>query len=142
MPNKSPEISGGDQDEYWRQLNDALDKASRDYDRTVLSLASGALVVSIAFLRDIAPTPNFINLVVAAWFFFVVSIASTLVSFIASEKALLHSMAQLDKGEFDSSRGGAWGIATDVLNRIAGGAFLLGATLLVWFAVVNVPEGS
>lgn len=130
-----------DHDEHWRALNEALSEASRSFDRTVLTLAGGALVLSIGFLRDIAPRPEAIEVVVTAWGFLTVSLISTMVSYFTAEQGLEYSLRKLQKGEFDISRGGTWGKVTDILNRIAGGSFLVGAILLVIFAVINVPEG-
>lgn len=129
-------------DDYWARLNEDLAASSQSYDRTVLTLSGGALIVSIAFIRDIAPEPSCLGLIVAAWGFLLVSLAATLFSHISSEKALLHSMDLYRQGGLDQTRGGTWGTVTDVLNRVAGGAFFVAALLLVWFAVVNLPEGA
>lgn len=130
-----------DHDEHWAALNEALTEASRSFDRTVLTLAGGALVLSIGFLRDVAPKPEAIEIVITAWAFLTASLISTMVSYFTAERGLEYSLRKLQKGEFDKSRGGTWGNVTDILNRIAGASFLVGAILLVVFAVINVPEG-
>lgn len=131
----------GANDEYRRQLDDALGQSSTDYDRTILTLSSGALAVSIAFLRDIAPDPSCVALVVVAWILLGLSLASTLLSHATSQKALLYSRKKLDEGKPDLSRGGGWGTATSILNGASGVTFLIGALLLIVFAIINLPEG-
>lgn len=135
-------LTGQLADAYWQQIQEGLDAASKDFDRAVFTLSSGALVLSITFLRDIAPQPVCLGLVIASWIFMVISVAAVLGSFYASERAHLHSAQRFVDGEIDSGRGGAWGKATDVLNRAAGLTFLVGAILLVWFAIANLPKGG
>jgi hypothetical protein len=56
--------------------NDFLERAKffRDHVQTVLSLATGALVLSVTFIHDLAPEPQHIGRLRASWLLFVVCI--------------------------------------------------------------------
>lgn len=70
-------------------LIDAEREGSRSFDKAVLTLAAGALGLSVTFVDKIAPVPQatILWLLVASWIFFGFSIIVTLSSFITSQWA-------------------------------------------------------
>lgn len=79
----------------------SLEAAGRS-DRAVLTIATGALAVSIAFLDKIAaqPNPSSIFFLVGAWGFLVVAIISQLLALSSSQKACQCQIEILDS-EYD-----------------------------------------
>jgi hypothetical protein len=79
-----------DDSKYRDWLVQADHDASRDYDKTVLTLATGALALSVTFAHDIAPHPvsGSTLLLAAAWVLLTISLAAMLFSLITSQAAL------------------------------------------------------
>lgn len=128
-------------DDYRGWLVKADHEASQAYDKTLLTLAGGALGVSFAFVKDLAPhpTPDTIPLLIYGWSAFASSLLATLFSMLTSQFALRRAMAQHDHEELEvESPGGAWATATWVLSIGAGILFLIGVALVVWFAGSNL----
>src|ERR1700720_504294 len=75
----------------WQQISDSTD----NFDRNLLALSSGALALSIAFLKDVAHgTATLMPFLIASWVLFSLCIAVTLASFqlsIAAHKKALKS---------------------------------------------------
>jgi hypothetical protein len=66
--------------EYRKLLEQAYDKQSESYDKTVIALSGGALGVSMTFLHEIVPSPlgATVWLLGAAWSAFAFSILAIL----------------------------------------------------------------
>ena len=72
------------------QINASLLSNSQMLDKAILSLSSAGLGVSLAFIKNVVPLDKATNLYLlySSWGTFVGAIASTLVSFLASECGL------------------------------------------------------
>jgi hypothetical protein len=72
-----------DLDGYREHLVQALQKAHEDFDKTVLTLSGGALVVSITFVKDIVGPGSVIHkgLLMLSWFCWGISVTSVLISY-------------------------------------------------------------
>lgn len=70
-------------------LIDAEREGARSFDKYILTLAAGALGLSLTFIRIIAPTASqkTVWYLFWAWGLFCLSILSTLVSFLTSQRA-------------------------------------------------------
>lgn len=80
-----------------RLLDASLETAGR-YDRALLTVGSGALAISVAFLEKIAPSPVpwTIAFIVLAWTLLLASIISQLLALDRSENATKHQVSILD----------------------------------------------
>jgi hypothetical protein len=128
--------SSDDQQIHRQHLVQARENASRDYDKALLTLAAGALVISIAFIHNIAPHPKDIGFVIATWILFSVSLVSIVTSLLTSQRELLAAINRHDKGIPDvrpESKS-----PTNLLSIIAGVTFLMGVVGLVVFALLNL----
>jgi hypothetical protein len=126
---------------YRQHLVLAEQKAQEDYDKTVLSLAGGALGVSFAFIDKFIPDDRVVwpAMLVTAWAFWALSVGFVLVSYFLSRAALRKAIRQTDSGEIRSvSPGGAWSRAVLACNASAGGAFLLGVIVIAVFVYRNM----
>jgi hypothetical protein len=127
-------------------LIDAERSTAQQYDKAILTLAAGALALSITFMNQIAPEPkpNSICFLIIAWSLFALSILSTLISFLSSQAACRQSRDILDQritGKGDSRKPLAKTL-TNILNYFSMGTFILGVIALVIFSSVNLLQGG
>ena len=131
--------------DYRRQLVEGLYEGSKQYDAALLSLSSGAFILSVAFIADLPKelTPTLIYLLKSSWVSFAATIIIVLASFRVSQHAFHAQMDNLDKAykECDDSilenqppsvRIIKW------LNYFAGIAFLIAVIFTVLFAVNSI----
>jgi hypothetical protein len=69
--------------ELKKQVGNSLLAQANQFDKAILTLAAGALAISLTFIKDIIPTPDAltIGLLTGSWCCFIGSICSTLLSF-------------------------------------------------------------
>jgi hypothetical protein len=116
--------------------------ASRDFDKAVMTLAAGALAVSIAFVQDVARDPVHVGWLGAAWGLFATSLMLILVSFLTSQHALRREMRVLSGEREADERPGGWLSALTIgLNWTSAGALVFGVLALVAFALYNLGGG-
>ena len=131
-----------------KSLVDAIREQSRLFDRAILTLAAGALGLSLTFIHNISPqikekTANFL---LFSWACFGGSILSTLISFMTSQWAC-HKQIQIieedyqkekegkeESGERNTPRG-----FTIFFNIVSILLFITGVLLLVYFSFQNLP---
>ena len=124
-----------------------LGRTSQALDRAILTLASGALILSITFLDLLSgPRPVGILLLVIAWLYFVTSILTTALSHWTSQKATHAYLVRMDMA--DDIRGEAaeeanvevvrWDSYTVWLNGTSLVCFSLGIVFLTAFAIMNL----
>lgn len=135
-----------------KQLVDAARESSRTFDKAVLTFGSAVFGFSIAFLKDIAPSPapSTLGWLLGAWFLFSFGLLSILLSFLFSHRAC---MVEIDKGqewlnkyvkgeEELAPRKNYWSVATDSCNVAC--IVLLFSGLISWsvFAYQNLSQGD
>jgi hypothetical protein len=127
-----------------KSLVSALLDQSSSYDKWVLTLASGALAISLTFIEKIVPHPQTqtINYLIGAWSTFGLSILMTLLSFLFSQKACLKNIEiienRLKTNNYPASN--KFTIVTGILNWLSMALFLTGVALLIVFAVNNISS--
>jgi hypothetical protein len=117
------------------RLVDHRQKATESFDRTVVTLAGGALAVSISFVHDLAPHPRHGWLMGVAWSGFCVSLLLILGSYLTSigaHDAIIEQIDQRAATIKPPRRLTTW------LNRGAAGFLVFGVVWLVIFAWFNV----
>lgn len=117
-----------------------------------MTLAAGALGVSITFIHEIAPDPTHHRWLAVSWTLLAASLLLVFVSYLASQRVLQEEIATCDdairralakeRGEpelapRDVKRDLA-GPLTSWLNYLAAGTFIVGVALLVRFALYNL----
>jgi len=125
-----------------RQLVNAANQSFQFFDKGILTLAAGALGVSITFINDIVSDikPETKYLLLVAWIGFIISILSTLISFLSSGSGHLKHIEELQKWYFSENqktftRRFDW---PKWLNYTSIGTFILGASLLAAFCYTNL----
>jgi hypothetical protein len=130
------------------QLIDAARESARTFDKAVLAFGSAVFGFSIAFLKDVAPSPAPATLkwLGFSWTFFSLGLLAILLSFLFSHRAC---MFEIDVGEkvltcptYQRPKKNPWSIATTRCNFLSVGLLFLG--LLCWsmFALRNIGNGS
>ena len=133
--------------QYWTTLAKADHDASESYDKLLIALSSGALGLSMTFIKDIAPSPlaETRATLVSGWGCLLLSLLATLASLLTSQRALRSTMSAL-RDPKDSvkttlatahARGKAWSRWTHALNLVAAVLLTAGLLQVVRFAAKN-----
>lgn len=163
QPARGDDPDASDRDEYLKFRN-WLDKgeldAAKSFDKAMLPLAAGALGLSIAFIKDIAPAPaaNSLPYLYAAWTFFAIAICAILIGCFLSQLAWGRERKNFDLGQGTAEESGIqgdepaaqaspirynpWSVAAMVLNITTLVAFILGVGTFVAFCMANVPHAQ
>ncbi len=137
------DILGDERKEYV----DAARESARTFDKAVLAFGSAVFGFSIAFLKDIAPTPapETLKWLGTSWVLFSLGLLAILLSFLFSHRACLFEIEVGEKvmGNKDFKRGeNRWSQATNWCN--IGCVVFLFLGLLCWskFALENLAHGD
>lgn len=115
----------------------------RSLDKAILTLSGSAIGISIVFLEKFANPLDMSNwwILYCSWIALVISIVFTMLSFLASAKAILGQINLLDQHYQNSSekeeREKWYSVATRSLGLAAIGAFLLGIVGLLCFSATE-----
>lgn len=118
---------------------------SENADRAVLTVSTGALGFSLAFLKDIVKpaTASHLLLLHLSWICFMAAIVVTLVSFYISQKAIEHQLVlaqryYLDCDESAFSGPTCYARITNACNYGGAIVFVVGLLLSCAFAALNL----
>jgi hypothetical protein len=136
-------------EQYRERLIEGLYAGNKQYDAAVLSLSSGALILSISFVQDIVSmlTPALRCLLTLSWVTFLATILLIVASFLCSIHAFKARIANVEKSLeqqedcylYETPRAEKLTIA---LAHVAGGAFAFGMLLTAAFAVAAIYSQS
>jgi len=150
MADEEPDDGQRKYDRYLSERNQLIDAAresARTFDKAVLAFGSAVFGFSIAFLKDIAPTPapETLKWLGAAWILFSLGLLAILLSFLLSHQACMFGIEDIGKALEDKDYKEArnrWSIATNWCNYLCVGFLFLG--LLSWsvFAFENLSQGD
>ena len=101
-----------------------------------MTLAGGALGISLAFVHQVASNPTHKNWLAVSWGLLALSLLLIFGSFLASQQTILREIRLRDKRKV--WRWDIPGWATTTLNVTSGAAFIMGVVCLVWFAWLNI----
>jgi hypothetical protein len=134
-----PDEEHTEADRAW--LVQADHAAHRDFDRVVTTLSSGALAISLVFVHDVAPKPEYNAFLIVAWTAFALSLLVNLFSYLTSIEGLRGDIDRID-GRHVTTWLAKRPKFTGTLNWWSFYLFLIGVASLVVFAAVNVrPKG-
>lgn len=134
-------------DEYRKKTLDDIKSQTQNFDDNLLKFSSGALGLSLAFIKDVVPLPQAIWIwcLFLSWMAFAVCILVTLASFQLSVVAHRRSLPALEayyiKGRqeaLDSHLKTLWVRALDWCTFIGSASFLGGVILTLLFVAANV----
>jgi len=129
--------------EYADYLRTRHGESARSFDKTLATLSSGALAISVTFVNVIAPAPTQTLILGLAWGGFALALLTNLLSFFLAERDYFHSMKLLgsdyDEGRFpDDLTPTVYEKWVPIANIGALSLFISGLGLLLWFALVNL----
>ena len=120
---------------------------SESYDKAILTLSSGALGLSLTFIKDLLPAsrqPVWTTLLYWSWGLLTAAIIITVVSFLLSSAAINQALNQITEYYLNGNEGAfartklSW--AVDASNYISGGLFVAGVLVTVLFVSINFSE--
>lgn len=125
-----------DSDERTRLVT-SHDAASNAYDKTLLTLTSGALGLSIAFVKDIVEQPTHRWLLLACWVGLGVCLLVQTASHAISVEIHKRYIKAIDEGPPEG--GHPWWVRNLAtwMNRVSGALFATGVAFLIAFAFIN-----
>ena len=126
--------------EFRNQLSGDAQTSQDNYDKTVITLSGGALVLSVTFVKEVAKN-HLINtaLLTTAWVSWSCSLFFMLLSFFTSHHAINYAIKQLDKGKTEyEDLASCASTLTKVLNVLGGLAFIVGIVAFLYFAHTNM----
>jgi hypothetical protein len=138
-------------DEYKKRADEVIKSASEDFDRNLLTLSSGALGLSLAFIKDIVPLSKsvWIPCLVVSWGAFalcvLITLASSQVSVRANEIALEVAENVYINGQSQSRNKHRETIIYRAITWCMWGAslcFLVGLVCTLLFAGMNIREAK
>lgn len=109
----------------------------RSFDKAMLTLSGGALGLSIAFIRQIAPLPKSKCLLSIAWISLILALTVTSLSFLFSSEAMSRQRELNEKPNQEQPN--PWNRWITVLNYFSIGFFIFGMIFLVLFSILNLP---
>lgn len=129
------------------KYQDGAHDSVREFDKAILTLSSGLLGLSLAFIKDVVPLDRAIDLLLlfSSWTLFGSSILFTLVSFISSQKAFQRSQVIAyeylieQKYEVREKKHVSM-LVTRYLTYLAGLCFMAGLSLTLTFVIINVKN--
>lgn len=130
---------------YREHMLTLLQSNSENYDKSILSLSSGFLALSLSFIKDIVPLSesNCIIILKISWFLFVISIIFTISSFIFSKYGAKKAIAYSEKYYFEDideyrTKKNWPSIINTWLNNISGIIFICAVIMTVIFVTINI----
>ena len=126
-----------------KQTIEAEYSDAEHYDKWLITLASGAFGISIAFIRYIAPQPTLCSkfFLAASWVFLLLSISATMSSLQFSQVGFRRYREILDKkqiGEDSQGMGNMYIKVVTHLNWSSLALFILGSAMLAIFSFLNL----
>lgn len=111
--------------------------------KTVITIATGGLALSLVFLKDIAPRPesSTLPLLGVSWLLFVATVMIVLAAFWTSQQACREQSDFLNQYYFENKavlQSGRWSTNTAALNFFAYLTLLAAVATFCFFAWVNV----
>jgi hypothetical protein len=122
---------------------------SEKYDSAILTLSTGVLGISLAFIKDIVPLDKsqYILLLKLSWWLFGASIVSTVISFVVSQLAIKRQLQYakeyyLERKEESFDKKNCPALLTEFINYMSGALFIAGIITTVCFVSANVKGGN
>ncbi len=134
-------------DEYRRKVWDDLKSGSENFDKYLLTYSSGALALSLSFIKEVVPLDEAIckSSLIASWIAFLFCILVTLISFRISIRALERMVPHLNKfyleGDaeaFDKHLEDPWAKAVEWCANLGILFFVLGLIFTMIFVGTNM----
>lgn len=127
--------------EHRKTLTLEYQKTSEEFDKTIITISSASLGISLAFLKDIVPFPLewTYPILFLGWLFLILSLVAIVFSFLVAIRLREQTIETIDlelrtgkQGKVKPSR-----LAT-TLSWVSGASLVLGILFYLIFAIVNL----
>lgn len=133
--------------EYYKEINTRVLSNTENYDKSILSLSTTILTLSLAFINNIVPYNLATNtwMIIYSWGFFIIAIISVVGSFlvgnIANERHLEFAEDYYLKNDDDAlNKKSNWTTLTVILNYLSGFSFIVAIMFTVIFVGINIDN--
>jgi hypothetical protein len=125
-----------------KQLVESERDTAKTFDTSMITITSGALALSLVFVKEVAPDPKNVYVLIGAWVFFVLALLMIMSSFLTSQAATRKQRDILDclQNDPNTSQENKDAIRTLRLNWAAIFSFLIAIVLFVIFAGLNIQS--
>jgi hypothetical protein len=120
---------------------------TENYDKTILTLSSSGLALSLTFLKFLIPSEGaeYIWLIVTSWICFLISIIISLIAYYVSNLAISKQLIishdyyinQNDNAFEEKNNASSW---NKTLNNFVGISFVIAMIILVIFVTINLNQ--
>jgi len=127
--------------EYRTYLIQTVQKLNENYDKLIITLSGGALALSLVFLKDVIKENQIQEpiLLIAAWGFFIASLASILGTLLFGIAANKKAIKQVDANTiYNEEPGGFFSKVTTILHYASTAFLIIGLIFIAAFAYVNM----
>jgi hypothetical protein len=150
-PSEAKDPQQGLRDRLYEQQSlkcqDNVHQSQRDFDSAILTLSAGLLGLSLAFVKDIVPLAEAIDLplLYCSWGLSVLAILFTLISFRTSAQAFDAQLPELCKQYIDPNYAPKTTSQAKITRWLTGfecASFIIAVLLTIAFAIVNVQNSN
>lgn len=134
--------------DYRKHLWDAMRAGQEQYDKYLLTLASGGLAISLTLLKDVLGKVNiaYPSILIASWALFCCCIVSTIISFLTSQKCLKNQLEKYETSIFTGDDSKLRELdplerLTTALNFVSGIFLVIAIIATITFASINLGRG-
>src|SRR6266851_1920817 len=122
-------------DQHKARICEDIQSSTDSFDQSLLTLSSGALGVSLAFIKDIVPLKEavWIGLLFASWIAFALCIVTTVVSFLLSVKANKQQLGYIDEYYLDHK--------DDALDKHKASGYVKWLQRCTWIGIILFVAG-
>jgi hypothetical protein len=127
--------------EYRTGLVETVQKLNESYDKLIVTLSSGALGLSLVFLKDVVKEEPIqgSSLLISAWVLFVLSLTSVLSAMLFGIAANKKAVKQVDTDTiYHQKPGGQYSKLTTLFHYLGTVFLVVGLATMILFAYINM----
>ncbi|MBP1646539.1 MAG: hypothetical protein H6Q16_2117 [Bacteroidetes bacterium] len=130
-------------DEYRDKIQEIVSKSEDDFDKKILTIASGALAISFSFISFLVSINNCKWLLIIGWFLLIICIFTNLFSHLSSKRNAQKTIEDLDNGKPEDEDNVRCNIIKrnkriNLINLLSVIFLLVGVLLIIIFAAINL----
>lgn len=130
-------------DDYREKIQEIVSKSEDDFDKKILTIASGALAISFSFISFLVKVDHCKWMLIIGWILLIICIFINLFSHLASKRNAQKTIDELDKGTHEYEDKIRHNITKrnkciNQINLLSLIFLLVGVLLIIIFAAINL----